>query len=102
VEGSEIDVLDGFDLERYRPRALVMEGNSQATLAALDRYLVPRGYRRARSMRWNHFYVRGDEDLRKMRGVTGSVRLANVPHPIDPNFNRVSFPTGPMKFGVDS
>jgi FkbM family methyltransferase len=101
VEGSEIDVLEGFDLERYAPRVLLMEGNSQAALATLDQYLASRGYRRARSMRWNHFYVRGEDDFQKMRAVSGSVKLANVPHPVDPALNPLSFPTGVMNFGVD-
>lgn len=37
-----------------------------------------------------------------MGSVMGSFSLANVPHRIDPNFTRASFPTGPMKLGLDS
>jgi FkbM family methyltransferase len=102
VEGSEIDVLNGFNLERYRPRVLLMEGNTNAALQALDAYLGPRGYTRVRSMRWNHFYCRTEADIQKLRSVTGSANLMQVPHPADPTLNPLSFPAGPLKFGTDS
>jgi FkbM family methyltransferase len=102
VEGSEIDVLSGIDLERHRPRILLMEANTYPALHALDAYLAARGYRRARSMRWNHFYAVSDADIARLRAVEGAANLKQVPHPLDPALNPLSFPSGPLKFGTDS
>jgi FkbM family methyltransferase len=99
VEGSEIDVLNGLDLERYRPRVLLLEANNNPALHALDAHLAPRGYHRARSMRWNHFYARDKADILNLHAVSGSANLKQVPHPLDPKLNPLSFPVGPLKFG---
>ena len=92
VEGSEIDVLNGLDLDRYRPRVLLLEANNNPALQALDAHLAPRGYHRARSIRWNHFYARDRNDILNLRAVSGSGRLKKTPHPVDPGFNALSFP----------
>ncbi|MGH9593778.1 MAG: FkbM family methyltransferase, partial [Bryobacteraceae bacterium] len=99
VEGSEIDVLNGLDLERYRPRVLLLEANNNPALQALDAYLAPRGYHRARSMRWNHFYARGPNEILKLRAVSGTGQLKKTAHPVDSGFNPLSFPAGPLNFG---
>ena len=70
VEGSEIEVLKGFDLARNRPRVLVLEALTDPERDALDSYVGGFGYRRARSVYWNHFYVLTARDARKLRGIT--------------------------------
>jgi FkbM family methyltransferase len=101
VEGSEIDVLNGLDLERYRPRVLLLEANGDQPLRALDTWLAPRGYQRARSMRWNHFYARDSADIRRLGEISGSVNLNQVPHPLDPKLNPLSFPVRAVKSEPD-
>lgn len=56
TEGWEIEVLKGFDLERFSPRVLIIEN-------LLDdenyrRYLAGRGYRLWKTLRPNEIYVR--------------------------------------------
>jgi FkbM family methyltransferase len=43
VEGYEIEVLKGFDLERFRPRHIVVEDSGRGEV---DRYLTVRRYRK--------------------------------------------------------
>jgi FkbM family methyltransferase len=75
VEGTEIDVLEGLDLRRHRPRVLVLEALTPEALETLDKYLEPFGYRRGRSVYWNHFYVETARDARKLRSFTINCRL---------------------------
>ena len=60
TEGCELDVLDGFSLERFKPRILVIE-NDRPAGAALEPYLNGRGYRKFHRQKINDFYVRTDD-----------------------------------------
>lgn len=55
VEGHEVDVLKGFDLERWRPRLILLEDH------LLDlkkhRFITSRGYRLLRRTALNNWYV---------------------------------------------
>jgi len=82
VEGGELDVLAGFDLERHKPRVLLIEANTAEERKALDAHLEKRGYRHARSITWNHFYVRNEEDRRGLRAITVSAKIEHPPHPL--------------------
>lgn len=55
VEGLEIDVLDGFDLARWRPRLLFVE--DLAMSPRLHHYLTGRGYKWVRRTGLNAWYV---------------------------------------------
>jgi FkbM family methyltransferase len=58
VEGHEIDVLDGFDLNRWRPRLLLIE--DLVMNLRLHRYLSGRGYKWVRRTGLNSWYVPAD------------------------------------------
>jgi hypothetical protein len=60
VEGGEMGVLEGFHLERFKPRILVVE-NDRPAGAAIEPYLRSRGYRRFHRQKINDFYVRADD-----------------------------------------
>jgi hypothetical protein len=55
VEGCEIEVLDGLDLNRWCPRLLVVE--DLVMNLRLHRYLCARGYRWFRRVALNGWYV---------------------------------------------
>jgi len=55
VEGHEIEVLDGFDLARWRPRLILIE--DFLLNLRLHRYLQRRGYRWLRRTGINNWYV---------------------------------------------
>jgi FkbM family methyltransferase len=98
VEGSELDVLAGFDLERYKPRVLLIEANTAEERKALDIHLAPRGYRYARSITWNHFYVRNEEDRRALRAITVSAKLEHPLHPLGTVHGRFGYPPHPFVY----
>lgn len=60
TEGCELDVLDGFNLERFKPRVLVIE-NDRPAGEAIEPYLNGRGYRKFHRQKINDFYVRNDD-----------------------------------------
>jgi len=60
VEGGELDVLEGFSLERFKPRILVLE-NDRPAGAALEPYLNGHGYRKFHRQTINDFYIRADD-----------------------------------------
>jgi len=96
VEGAELEVLKGFDVERYRPRVLVLEANRPEERQAIDDYLGGRGYRLARSMAWNHFYVRSADDMRKLRAIAFAARLDRPAHPLGRAYNRIGDAVDPI------
>lgn len=59
TEGSEMDVLDGFALERFRPRVLLIE-NDKPSGSAIEPHLRERGYRKFHRQKINDFYARTD------------------------------------------
>jgi FkbM family methyltransferase len=59
TEGCELDVLDGFSLERFKPRVLVIE-NDRPSGQSIEAYLADRGYRKFHRQKINDFYVRRD------------------------------------------
>ena len=62
TEGSELDVLDGFDLDRFKPRVLIIE-NDRPAGAAIEPHLTNRGYRKFHRQKINDFYVRTDDPV---------------------------------------
>lgn len=61
VEGHELEVLDGFDLPRWRPRLLLIE--DLLLNLRLHRYLTGRSYRWVRRTGINNWYVPADTPL---------------------------------------
>lgn len=58
VEGHELDVLDGFDLARWKPRLILIE--DLLLHLRLHRYLSRRSYRLLRRTGINNWYVPAD------------------------------------------
>jgi FkbM family methyltransferase len=98
VEGAELQVLQGFDLRRYEPRILVIEANSDTARHALEDYLSVHGYALARSMYWNHFFVRSEEDSQSLQSITVSTTIERPAHPLGRAYNRVGEPLGPTVY----
>jgi FkbM family methyltransferase len=73
VEGTELDVLQGFDLDRFRPHLLVIEDNSGGADARVGAHLAAHGYKRSFQVEQNVFYTRHDEQ-RTFRWDSGSVK----------------------------
>lgn len=56
VEGAELDVLAGFDLDRWRPRVVILENNDRRSLA-LQQEMLRRGYHWLTNTDCNEWYV---------------------------------------------
>jgi FkbM family methyltransferase len=57
VEEGELEVLRGFDVQRWRPEAVMVETNSRFRSAEIRRYFVERGYVFHYSIVNNDIYV---------------------------------------------
>jgi hypothetical protein len=57
VEEGELEVLNGFDILRWRPKAVMVETNSRFRKAEIRRYFVERGYVFRDSVGFNDIYV---------------------------------------------
>jgi FkbM family methyltransferase len=60
VEGHELPVLEGFDLDRWQPTALLLEENEPEG-PTLRRYVESRGYVHVLTLDQNHLFVRREE-----------------------------------------
>ncbi len=62
VEGAELDVLDGLDLARRRPRVLCIEDNDLYDGRAAPLGLEQHGYREITRIRANRIFIRTDDE----------------------------------------
>ncbi len=62
VEGTELDCLKGFSINRHRPRLIITE--DVVLTLDLHRYLLSHGYRLFRRIQWENWYVPSDSDRR--------------------------------------
>jgi FkbM family methyltransferase len=84
VEGHEMEVLNGFSLERFRPRIVLVEDNSGGTDPAVPDHMAARGYVVFRRTGVNDWYARGEdeeiarperiEEARKLRAAAAAER----------------------------
>lgn len=61
VEGHEPELFDGFDLERFRPRVMLVEEDPLGSRPELFASLRSRGYDVVGTIGWNRLLVRRDE-----------------------------------------
>jgi hypothetical protein len=74
VEGTEIDVLNGFDLERWKPKAMILE--SWTDPSNYHELLTPR-YDRVQRIEFNDLYLRRETDEAITTSI-GDAKEANV------------------------
>lgn len=61
VEGHELGVLQGWDLDRWRPRVLILEDNARGLDSAVRLHLAARGYVCFHRTGVNDWYARRDD-----------------------------------------
>jgi FkbM family methyltransferase len=84
VEGSELAVLAGFDLARWRPRVVIAEANDAESAAALCSFMGAAGYELARAIGGaNHLFARSLVDVRALRDARIDSPYVHTRHPID-------------------
>lgn len=82
VEGAELDVLRGLDLDRYAPRLLVIEANTLEAERILTDFLGAAGFHRARRVGENVVFCRDRGDVQRAREVAVDCRLEPMTHPL--------------------
>jgi len=63
VEGHELEVLEGMELERISPRIIIVEDNSYGLDNALCSYLKSKSYRRFKKTGCNFWFVKNEDPL---------------------------------------
>jgi FkbM family methyltransferase len=87
TEGTELDVLQGFDLARHRPRLLLIE--DKLYHLSKHHYLTSRGYRLVKRTVLNNWYVRAVGSDLSIRCSAGErLRLWKKMLPISAYFRR--------------
>ncbi|MBL8991045.1 MAG: FkbM family methyltransferase [Phycisphaerae bacterium] len=61
VEGGELALLEGFSVERWRPRVMLIEDNTFGRDRTVVEHLAGRGYRRIATADANDLYIRADD-----------------------------------------
>lgn len=74
VEGAELEVLQGFDLNRWNPKVVVVEDNTGGRDIGVRRHLYSKGYRRFHYDGLNDWYAKKDDK----RLVTAARSFADV------------------------
>jgi FkbM family methyltransferase len=75
VEGHELDLLDGFDLAKHRPRVILIEDLHLGRTSALKEYLEARGYQHAMWFALNRLMIRTDQPELLRRAHALSLRV---------------------------
>ncbi len=79
VEGHELAVLEGFSLDRYRPRIVIIEDNSTAGDSRVARHMAERGYVHFKRTGVNEWYARrSDAELVRPRELRRFERAKRV------------------------
>jgi hypothetical protein len=58
----------------------------------IDEYVETVGYQHARSLLWNHFYVRTEADAERPRSIRTVAWLQRPPHPVRPELTSIGYP----------
>ena len=83
VEGLEKDVLEGLDIEKYRPRVFLVEtSNNAEDKDEISDYLSSFGYLFSRRVGANSFFVLNEEDYKNLEGIEITCVLEKQEHPL--------------------
>jgi len=84
VEGYELQVLRGFDLNRWQPRLIVLETDKDGGSDTVFKHLAEHGYTPARSFGVNTVFTRTRMDAWRVRLVQIDQPVLHTAHPTDP------------------
>lgn len=92
VEGAEIEVLKGLDLEQFKPQVLVIEANSEESKQQLNHYLVcQHNYVEARTVRENIFYTANPQDAKRLKHIRMNCKLEKSLHPLGTKYTPAAY-----------
>lgn len=94
VEGMEIEVLNGLDLKKFRPRVLILEAVTDEERSAAQDYLGSKGYQVGRRLGPNLFFVTNDHDAQAIREIEVTCVLEKQIHPRGEDYTQVDYLDG--------
>ncbi len=94
VEGVEVEVLQGFDLDKYKPRIICIETNSDKSQEEITSYLNKFGYLWARKTNANSFFVANDADCEKINNIKLNCVIEKQMHPLGEAYTPPSYKSG--------
>ncbi|MDQ1350862.1 MAG: hypothetical protein QG657_1164 [Acidobacteriota bacterium] len=83
VEGSEADVLEGLDLNRCRPRVMVIEADTAQDELKLDHILLNAGYFKSIKIVNNVFYLMDKHMDDLLKNKKHLATIIHTQHPLD-------------------
>ncbi len=83
VEGHEVNVLKGFDLERWSPRVLLIEAMLPEEKVMIENIMKNANYFKARELGGNLFFCKTEKDVEKIVATSIKKPLIHTPHPLD-------------------
>ncbi len=87
VEGTEIDVLNGFDLEGYSPEVIAIEANSDDHQKKLIQYLEKLKYYFVRKLGVNLFFVNSQDCIKKLNDIVIRCSVERQVHPLGEKYS---------------
>ena len=94
VEGAELDVLRGFNIEKYKPRVVVIETNNDEAVREINAYLESVGYIFARKTNANSLYVHTHADAEKMNSIELNCIIEKQIHPLGTDYTVPAYLNG--------
>lgn len=89
TEGCDAAVVRGLDVQRHRPRLIIVEAYRPGDLDEIDSVLLPEGYQRCAASVDDHFYFRDEADLDRIAGIRLETELTWTTHPLDEGADEV-------------
>lgn len=83
IEGYEVEAMRGLDLDRYRPRIMVIEVDSTDQEAALDAMILSHAYHKSVRVGPNIFYIAEESLDAPVRNQLLAGEVLHTPHPLD-------------------
>jgi FkbM family methyltransferase len=91
VEGTEIDVLNGFSLHKFYPRVVIIEGNTEDAKDEITKYMEKFEYKLARELSINLFFAREVKDVVALQTIKVNCIIEKQIHPLGKDFTLKQF-----------
>ncbi|MGB1288532.1 MAG: FkbM family methyltransferase, partial [Aggregatilineales bacterium] len=100
VEGAEQLVLEGFNLEKFQPRVVIIEAIDDNFEQQLDAYFAIHHYHKSKICQDNIFYCRDKADATRLLNIPVECEVIHTPHMLDhdaePQIIRISESAQPL------
>ena len=89
IEGYEVQALRGLNLERYRPKVMIIESDDEEHEMQIDALILPFGYQKSINLEKNIFYLADPHMERALKSNKFKVHLLHTEHPMDKTGDKI-------------